>query len=92
MSNRSGVTIMEGLTRIERKVFDILSDGRPHTVAELMTCLEPFSSVSALHFHIKNVRRKLRSSSYGINCDESTHSTTTYRLVQNLVSPYDGKQ
>lgn len=96
MSNATRGRTMSKLTPIESKVFDILSDGRPHGIPELMTCLEPYSSVVALQTHIGNIRRKLKPSAYGIKCDESGSrlpgGATTYRLVMNLVSPYDGKQ
>lgn len=84
--------MIQELTPIERKILDLLSDGGPHSIPELMECLEPFSSVVAMQMHLSRMRKKFAQSPYGIKCDESTHATTTYRLVMNLVSPYDGKQ
>jgi hypothetical protein len=49
-----------GLTATEQKIYDVLSDGLPHTVEELHGMLpDDLAGVSALRKHLSSIRDKI---------------------------------
>ena len=80
---------MARYTNSERIFLTILSDGRQHTLNELLEALgEDAESIMNVRVHISKLRKKLRASSMGIIC-EPMGNDSSYRLVQYLASPYD---
>ena len=62
MTLPNGVGPPPGLSRTERKFWDVLSDGRPHTPEELAKCLWDDCGInprSSIKMHISNIRRHL---------------------------------
>lgn len=45
----------------ERRLFDVLSDGAPHTIAELLSYIPDDMSRKSLTIHIVNIRKKIPS-------------------------------
>lgn len=55
------------LTPTERRIFNLLSDGQPHSLHEMRGCLnDPFMENSTIRVHIVNVRKKIREEGHAI--------------------------
>ena len=75
-------------TPTERRIFQLLADGKPHTYAEIKGVLgDLFMENGAIRAHIKNMRRKLMDEGQGI-LFESWEKTSSYRLVRRIASSY----
>lgn len=69
---------------VERKMFDVLSDGRVHTLLELRGCLwDELSQNSAVYQHISNIRKKIAPNGLGV-LQVGKNGNTAYRLVRFL--------
>jgi DNA-binding response OmpR family regulator len=75
-------------TPTEQKIIDLLNDGQRHLMAEMKLCLWD-GDETAVYTHVGNLRRKLRPKGLDIVCEQNPK--TTYRLMRQLLSPYDGK-
>ena len=68
----------------QQRMYDVLSDGFPHSVDELWECLNdelaPRKNISP---HVTGLRSALRPMGYGVHCDESSRPPT-YALVRFL--------
>ena len=50
-----------GLTPTERRMYDLLSDGKPHSIKELLGCLwDELSGTGSVAVHLCRLRKKLR--------------------------------
>lgn len=80
----------EILTATEQRIFNLLSDGKPHTKEEVHTCLnDELSPVSAIANHISRMRKQLRHHAKDILCRYGG-GKTTYQLIRLTHSPNDG--
>jgi hypothetical protein len=80
-------------TPTQARIMAVLGDGRPHTKAELLACLDDdLAPPHALGFHISNLRKKLAPKGQGIRSERTGFSGdgTLYCLVTLLANPYDG--
>jgi DNA-binding response OmpR family regulator len=51
---------MSEFTFTERRLLEVLSDGRIHTAAELIDkCMDELTDVSVLYVHVTNLRKKV---------------------------------
>lgn len=51
---------LEGFTKTEKKILDLLLDGRVHSMSEIISvCFDEFAISANVHPHIHHVRRKL---------------------------------
>lgn len=84
-----------GYTPIERKLLDMLSDGRPHHRAELHALAwDRQDRLQNMQIHISNLRKKLRPKGRDIVCEVRKAGLplgTSYQLVRLLSDPNDGK-
>jgi len=77
-------------TPTEKKMLEILSDGRPHRRKELHACCGPSSERGTVYRHVSSIRTKLKPKGENIVCvllNRSVH----YQHVRLLQSPYDGR-
>lgn len=77
-----------GLSRTERKFYDVLCDGRPHAGDELAKCLWDDLGINlrmGVAYHVSNIRRKLPPGFHitTVRIDDKTH----YLLVRELTLP-----
>ena len=77
-----------GFTPTQKKMLDILADGRIHTKEELHTCCGP-SSLSVVAVHIVYLRKKLRPIGQDIVC-VFERRRIHYRQVRLLGPADDG--
>jgi hypothetical protein len=75
-----------GHTPIQTAMLKVLSDGRPHTRAELHACCGP-SSLGTIRVHLCYLRKKLSQRGEDIIC-VSKGTSLHYQHVRLLVSPY----
>lgn len=69
------------LTPVQYRMMKLLSDGNAHSREELQTCLEDdLAPITAVKFHISNLRKVLRDKGHGI-ISERREDTTYYRQV-----------
>lgn len=70
------------LTPTQDKMFALLSDGLPHSNADLKSCLDDeLAGHSALTAMLTLMRQRLRRSGYGILCERDGNGGS-YRLVR----------
>lgn len=80
----------EILTATEQRIFNLLSDGRPHTKEEIHTCInDELAPVSAIANHISRMRKQLRVHGKDVICSYRG-GVTKYQLVRLMHSPNDG--
>lgn len=80
------------LTPTQRRLLDVLADGRQHTAEELRTCLgDEMGDPALLRNTIAIMRRRLRPTGYDVTVWR-TDNVVAYCLVRLLASPYDGKR
>lgn len=78
MNNGDGL----GLTRVQRRMLTVLSDGTPHRIEELRRCLaDDLSSLATVHVHICGLRKLLATQNTGVSCTRLM-GETTYQLVR----------
>lgn len=79
-------------TPTQKAILKVLGDGLPHTKEELHTCLsDELSDVTALRFHISNLRKKLEPQGMTILCHNmGRKGGFRYQWVRILTSDYDG--
>ena len=69
-------------TPTQRKLLSILADGKPHTVAELFTCLpDDLGEATNVRSHLTGLRKRLRGEGRDIAC-ELVCGVGYYRLVR----------
>lgn len=72
-------------TPTERRILKVLSDGQPHTRAELMKCLwDELASPAAMRQHIINIRPKIAPLGQTIVCEMGKSYVIYYRHVTIL--------
>lgn len=81
------------LTPTEQRIYNLLSDGMPHTSAELCAVIDPELangvSIQAVSGHIGRMRKKLEPGrSLDITCSQRNH-VFWYRLVALIVKGDD---
>jgi hypothetical protein len=77
----SGVNVRKEFSKIERRLFDLLRDGDPHKLAEMIPLVDERASSKNLMNHFVNMRKKLRPKGIDILC--VIHNRTChYRLVR----------
>lgn len=75
------------LTPTERKILDVLSDGLPHTRAEVHACLpDELGDMSNVWVHISNLRGKLRATGRDVAC-VYRNRRRHYQLFRLLAGP-----
>jgi hypothetical protein len=80
-----------GLTPIQQKMVDLLSDGLCHTKEELHGCLyDDQGPLRNIAQHITMARKLLRPTGRDIICQREGKSKSYYRLVRLTASPYEG--
>ena len=80
-----------GYTPTEKRIINLLSDGRAHSREEIHELLEDeLSPLSAINYHITNLRSKVKGRGLIILC-VSVRRNLRYQLVRELSSPYDGR-
>ena len=81
---------LNGFTRTEQRMVEILEDGKRHTREELLeSCRDELASMDTLYVHISNIRRKIPAGQ-DILCvfrERRMH----YQWVRLLHSPNDGR-
>jgi DNA-binding CsgD family transcriptional regulator len=69
------------LRPVERKMLDVLSDGKPHTPQELQACLwDEQGPLSTVRVHLTCLRKKLRPRGQDVAV-QILGGRTTYTLV-----------
>lgn len=77
-----------GLTATERRLWDVLRDGMPHSRGELRACInDEFAVESCLRMHLSNVRRKIRPRRDIMPCYPGPGRALHYRLVRLINQP-----
>ncbi len=62
--------INNGFTKTQKAILAVLADGQPHTREELHRCLpDELSELSAVRFHVCNIRKVLRAKGQDIICE-----------------------
>lgn len=76
-------------TPTESRILAVLADGRPHSRAEILACLDDeLAMPTAIFFHISNIRKKLAPFGQTVLCLTSTRAQpVSYRHVQILTQP-----
>ncbi len=75
---------MTTFTKTETAILALLSDGEPHTRAELRACLsDDMAAESAVRLHVMRIRRKLKPVGEHIVC-EWVQRRCEYRHVRLL--------
>ena len=76
------------LTPTQQRLYDVLSDGKAHTFAEMFACIDDeLSSRDNLHTHVTYLRRKLRTISQEIVVRELPGGP--YWILTRLIDPLD---
>lgn len=79
-------------TPIERRILDVLADGKPHSVDELRKCLDDdLAGETALMFHIFRIRKKLKPYGQYVRCLVATplHPTAYVHVARNAHPTYE---
>ncbi len=87
-SSRGADMAINGFTKTETKILELLSDDRAHTREEIHSCLpDELGELGNIHTHIMNIRKKIRPIGQDIRY-EQLGTKRYYRLVRTLASPY----
>lgn len=78
------------LTPTQRRLFDVLADGQPHTLQELHQCLDHLTGVRTVSVHLTAMRKVLRPAGLDVFSRTVRGHEATYHLVRLLASPYRG--
>lgn len=73
-------------TPTEQRIMDLTADGKQHTRAEMLSCLNDELSTGSLHVHVYNIRRKLEILGETIVVESLGNDTIRYRRVRFLES------
>jgi hypothetical protein len=77
-------------TPTQQRMMNVLSDGLPHSLKELVACLDyELASPRGVAVHITFLRRKLRPIGQDVSCERLNH-ISYYRLVRLMHSANDG--
>lgn len=80
---------MPPLTPTQKRMYDLLSDGLPHSRRELHACLwDEMSRLATIERHLSTLREKLAAVGEGVMAVNGVG----YQLVRLLHSPYDGRR
>lgn len=80
-----------GFTPTEERIFDLLSDGHPHSRDELFKCLtDDLADTSAIRPHLTRLRGKINPKGFDI-LYVPRHHKTFWQLVHLVYSPNDGR-
>lgn len=72
-----------GLSPVQKKMYDVLSDGEAHTKQELFNCLfDELSTMTAIGHHITELRKYLEPKGMGILFVMTHPKTFRYRMVR----------
>lgn len=82
------------MTPTEQRMWDLLADDLPHGLEELYALLDDdLASLSAIQWHVSNLRAKVRPQGFDIVCTLSdANSKVAYHCVRLMASPYDGRR
>ncbi len=79
------------LTPTQRRLWEILKDGEPHTKDELWKCIGDETSVSSnLANHISMLREKLKRHGLQVAYVTTRGMGKRYQMFRRLVNPNDG--
>ena len=76
------------LTPTQQRIADVLADGAPHTMQELIACLwddQAENPRDTVYVHVSNIREKIGKQGYDI-ISRGSNGKMTYRLVRYLTS------
>lgn len=74
------------LTPTEQRIWDVLSDGRPHRTHELVACLlDSQATPRNMRQHLSQIRAKIRASGEAVLC-EIHNRQVHYRRVKLLTA------
>ncbi len=74
-----------GLTNVQKKIMDVLSDGMAHLDEELLLCLsDDLGTMANVRPHLTDLRKKLRPRGRDIVCERYNGGNTYYRQVRHL--------
>lgn len=69
-------------TPTEQRIFNVLADGKRHSMAKLYDCLsDDLAEMAAVRVHVCNLRKKLGLSGKGVAC-ELIARKTYYCLIE----------
>lgn len=81
--------MVNGFTPTEKRILELLSDGRPHKRQEVHACLDDdLASLKSITPHISRIRRKINTQGEEIVCVARERSYY-YQHVRLLYSPYN---
>lgn len=73
---------LDQLTATERRLYDLFSDGEPHTKDELLGCMsDNLTGTATMQVHLTNLRPKIRDRGLGI-LTQFIRGKVHYRMVQ----------
>lgn len=86
--------MIQGLTAVQNRMYEVLADGLIHSKAELFACLDdPDGNVSTIFAHISTMRPVLNRRGEHVEMIPPVKGRKTgYRLVRLLASAVDGKR
>lgn len=80
-------------TPTERRILERLSDGQPHSVAEMVLVVDELAAVVDLSNHVCRIRKKLAAFHQDIVCrTNGSGRTFAYQHVRLLASANDGRK
>lgn len=80
------------MTNTERKIYELLLDGMPHSKKEIREkcCEDEMSSLANVRTHISRIRKKIPTGVLIVN-EMTNVSCLKYRMVRKLNNPYTGR-
>lgn len=78
-------------TKTQQMVMDKLSDGRPHSITELMESCHHQAKITAVQMHISRIRSKLRLKGIDIVClneGNMQYRRQRYQMVRLMCDAY----
>lgn len=77
------VLIPNGLTPTERRIWDLLADGKTHTTAEVLGVCDAMADKTTLKVTINRMRKKLGPLGYDVVA-RWTNKVTNYSLMRTI--------
>lgn len=77
-----GVTFAMNLTPTQLKLYGVLKDGESHSMRELLSVLDSYTSRVTVRVHLCMMRKTLRAEGQDIICEIG--QTVSYRLIEIL--------
>ncbi len=75
--------VVMDLTPTQDRIYKLLSDGMPHSTAEVKACFDDeLTDNNAVGQMVFRLRRALARSGYGVMCEQVNGSGSHYRLVR----------